>query len=64
MGRILAIPTVVFSLYGMNFSFMPELKFHYAYPLVIGVTAVLRRVVAASASGRMDLSAVNHQYEE
>ena len=39
-GAILAIPTVVFSLYGMNFSFMPELKFHYAYPVVIGTTAV------------------------
>ncbi len=39
-GAILAIPTVVFSLYGMNFSFMPELRFHYAYPVVIGVTAV------------------------
>ncbi|KWR88110.1 magnesium and cobalt transport protein CorA [Cupriavidus sp. IDO] len=39
-GAILAIPTVVFSLYGMNFSFMPELKFQYAYPVVVGVTAV------------------------
>ncbi|MDQ0142942.1 magnesium and cobalt transport protein CorA [Cupriavidus necator] len=39
-GAILAIPTVMFSLYGMNFDFMPELKFHYAYPAVIGVTAV------------------------
>lgn len=39
-GAILAIPTVVFSLYGMNFEVMPELKFHYAYPVVIGVTAV------------------------
>ncbi|AZG12890.1 MULTISPECIES: magnesium and cobalt transport protein CorA [Cupriavidus] len=38
-GAILAIPTVVFSLYGMNFDFMPELKWHYAYPVVIGVTA-------------------------
>ncbi len=40
MGRHPGDPTVVFSLYGMNFSFMPELKFHYAYPFVIGVTAV------------------------
>ncbi|PLQ01958.1 magnesium and cobalt transport protein CorA [Cupriavidus pauculus] len=37
-GAILAVPTVVFSLYGMNFSFMPELKWHYAYPAVIGFT--------------------------
>ncbi|CAG9182197.1 magnesium and cobalt transport protein CorA [Cupriavidus respiraculi] len=39
-GAILAVPTVVFSLYGMNFEFMPELKFHFAYPAVIGFTAV------------------------
>ena len=39
-GAILAIPTVIFSLYGMNFDFMPELKFHYAYPTVIGVTGL------------------------
>lgn len=39
-GAILAIPTVVFSLYGMNFNFMPELQFHYAYPTVVGVTGV------------------------
>jgi magnesium transporter len=37
-GAILAIPTVVFSLYGMNFSFMPELKWHWAYPTVVGLT--------------------------
>jgi magnesium transporter len=39
-GAILAVPTVVFSLYGMNFKDMPELGFHYAYPLVISVTVV------------------------
>lgn len=38
-GAILAVPTVVFSLYGMNFDFMPELKWHYAYPTLIGGTA-------------------------
>ena len=37
-GAILAIPTVVFSLYGMNFADMPELKWHYAYPAVVLVT--------------------------
>lgn len=37
-GAILAIPTVVFSLYGMNFEAMPELRVPYAYPLVIGAT--------------------------
>ncbi|TWG81018.1 magnesium transporter [Cupriavidus gilardii J11] len=38
-GAVLAVPTVVFSLYGMNFEFMPELRFHYAYPMLLGATA-------------------------
>jgi magnesium transporter len=37
-GAILAIPTVVFSLYGMNFQFMPELASPWAYPAVLAVT--------------------------
>jgi magnesium transporter len=39
-GAILAIPTVVFSLYGMNFKFMPELDWHYSYFVVVSLTAV------------------------
>ncbi|GAA4331294.1 magnesium and cobalt transport protein CorA [Pigmentiphaga soli] len=38
-GAILAIPTVVFSLYGMNFRSMPELSWRWAYPLVVAATA-------------------------
>ena len=38
-GAILAIPTVVFSMYGMNFRFMPELGSHWGYPLAVGATA-------------------------
>ena len=37
-GAILAIPTVIFSLYGMNFEWMPELKWHAGYPVAVGVT--------------------------
>lgn len=36
----MAIPTVIFSLYGMNFADMPELKFPWAYHATLGVTAV------------------------
>jgi magnesium transporter len=39
-GAILAIPTMVFSLYGMNFHHMPELDWRWGYPLVMGVVAV------------------------
>ena len=37
-GALLALPTVVFSLYGMNFRFMPELQWPWAYPALLGVT--------------------------
>lgn len=42
-GALLALPTVVFSLYGMNFVNMPELKWPLAYPalLLLTGTAVL-----------------------
>lgn len=36
-GAILAIPTMVFSWYGMNFKHMPELDWEYSYPIVIGI---------------------------
>lgn len=39
-GAILAVPTMVFSLYGMNFEFMPELKWRLGYPAVMGAIAV------------------------
>ncbi len=37
-GAILAIPTVVFSLYGMNFEWIPELKWTFGYPFTVVVT--------------------------
>jgi len=35
-GAILALPTMVFSLYGMNFKHMPELDWPFSYPLLMG----------------------------
>jgi magnesium transporter len=37
-GALLALPTVVFSLYGMNFEAMPELQWPWAYPAVLVLT--------------------------
>jgi magnesium transporter len=37
-GAILAIPTLVFSLYGMNFKTMPELEWTWGYPLTLAIT--------------------------
>lgn len=39
-GAILAVPTMVFSMYGMNFQNMPELDWKFGYPLVMFVTLV------------------------
>lgn len=36
-GAILAIPTMIFSWYGMNFKYMPELEWKFSYPVVMGV---------------------------
>jgi magnesium transporter len=39
-GALLALPTVVFSLYGMNFQYMPELKWPWAYPALLLLTGM------------------------
>jgi magnesium transporter len=39
-GALLALPTVVFSLYGMNFVDMPELKWPWAYHSLLLLTGV------------------------
>ena len=33
-------PTLIGTIYGMNFKFMPELEMHYAYPIVLGVMII------------------------
>jgi magnesium transporter len=38
---IAAVPTGVAAIYGMNFSFMPELEWRYGYPLVLGMIVFL-----------------------
>ncbi|MFB7466445.1 magnesium and cobalt transport protein CorA [Streptomyces sp. NPDC056224] len=36
-AAIIAVPTMVCGVYGMNFDHMPELKWRYGYPLVLGL---------------------------
>ncbi len=36
-AAILAVPTAVAGIYGMNFETMPELKWAFGYPLILGV---------------------------
>lgn len=36
-AALLAVPTAIAGIYGMNFEFMPELHLRYGYPLVMGL---------------------------
>lgn len=38
---ILAVPTLVASIYGMNFAYMPELQWHYGYFIIVGFMLML-----------------------
>jgi magnesium transporter len=40
-AAIIAVPTMIAGFYGMNFKFMPELQWHYAYYVVITVTLII-----------------------
>jgi magnesium transporter len=40
-AAILAIPTMIAGIYGMNFEYMPELHWKFGYPLAIGVILVI-----------------------
>jgi magnesium transporter len=42
---ILAVPTMVAGLYGMNFEHMPELEWRYGYPAVLVLIAVICAVL-------------------
>jgi magnesium transporter len=38
---IIAVPTAIAGIYGMNFRYMPELDWRYGYPLVIATIAII-----------------------
>jgi magnesium transporter len=40
-AAILAVPTMIAGIYGMNFKFMPELDSRYGYPIVLSAIALL-----------------------
>jgi magnesium transporter len=45
IAAILFMPTLVASVYGMNFQHMPELQWTYGYPMAIGLMALLMLVL-------------------
>ena len=40
-AAILAVPTAIAGIYGMNFDIMPELRWEYGYYAVVGVMATI-----------------------
>ena len=44
-AAIIAVPTMVAGFYGMNFKFMPELSWHYGYPVVVTGTIVMCLII-------------------
>lgn len=40
-AALVAVPTMIVGVYGMNFDYMPELRSPYGYPLTLGVMAAL-----------------------
>ncbi|MFB7308452.1 magnesium/cobalt transporter CorA [Streptomyces sp. NPDC056192] len=44
-AAIIAVPTMVCGVYGMNFDHMPELRWRYGYPLVLAVIATACLVI-------------------
>ncbi|WP_067486207.1 magnesium and cobalt transport protein CorA [Actinomadura hibisca] len=39
-GAIFMVPTAIAGIYGMNFDFMPETKWEFGYPMILGVIAI------------------------
>jgi magnesium transporter len=40
-AALIAVPTMIVGIYGMNFDYMPELRWHYGYALVWGLMAAI-----------------------
>jgi len=40
-AALVAIPTMIAGVYGMNFESMPELKWSYGYPLAVAIMAAI-----------------------
>jgi magnesium transporter len=40
-AAIITVPTLIASIYGMNFQYMPELKWHYGYPATLAAMVLV-----------------------
>jgi len=44
-AALIAVPTLIAGIYGMNFDHMPELRWEYGYGVVVGLMAVIDGVI-------------------
>ena len=40
-AALVAVPTMLVGIYGMNFDYMPELRWKYGYPLILAIMAIV-----------------------
>jgi magnesium transporter len=40
-AALVAVPTLIVGVYGMNFAHMPELQWRYGYPLILGAMVLI-----------------------
>jgi magnesium transporter len=40
-ASLVAVPTLIAGIYGMNFDYMPELRMTWGYPLVLGAMVIV-----------------------
>lgn len=45
MAALIAVPTMIVGVYGMNFDHMPELTWRYGYPAVLTVIVLVCTVI-------------------
>jgi magnesium transporter len=56
-AALVAVPTMIAGVYGMNFEVMPELKWTFGYPLSIAAMAVIDGILFFRfRKGRLDLA--------
>jgi len=44
-AALIAVPTLIAGIYGMNFDYMPELRWEYGYELVVGLMVVVDGII-------------------
>ena len=63
-AAILFAPTLIASVYGMNFTKMPELHWAFGYPYALGLMALTCAVLTSCSNGRAGFSPARCRHPE